>query len=172
MLATGGASPRLAMLALLLAGCADNAILELAVEVPEASCAAAVALEARLPEPGAGCAFDQEWLDGDRAALALGATHAVSLVARGAEIDRPLCLRIRACVREDECPPLEVTRGARTEIEIERPFYRGHYTALALGPIDPCADASARVSRCEVEGCAGGAPRETWCEGDRHLCEP
>lgn len=147
--------------ALFLAGCADNAILELELTLPSVTVACgagSAAVEARIPREG-GCFFDQEWLDGDRAVLPIDtseSTHVISVVATGEDVTRPLCARVRGC-RTDECPPPEITVGARAEIEIERAFYLGRYTELALGPIDLCASSTTIVPPCEVR-CEDLAP--------------
>lgn len=165
------------LIALVASGCAEDGILELDLVLPSAAdaCGATqVGVEARIPPEGS-CFFDQEWLDGDHAVLALEpieVRHRVSVVATAEDVARPLCLRVRAC-NADACPPPEVTIGVRAEIAIERAFYLGQYTALELGPIDLCADSRTDVGKCEVEGCAAGAPRDTFCTSEgRHLCEP
>ncbi len=160
---------RLAVAILALAsGCAENGILELELDLPAAAdaCGATeAALEARIPQEGS-CFFDQEWLDGDAAVLALGAHHEVSVVAAGADVARPLCLRVRAC--RGPCPPPEITIGVRAEIELERAFYLGRYTHAALGTIDLCANTRTSIQPCEVT-CDDPAPA---CDpSGPHPCE-
>lgn len=164
------------MAALVLVGCAENAILELDVALPSAAdaCGATqVAVEARIPPEGS-CFFDQDWFDGDTAVLTLAeapSTEEVSVVADGEDVTRPLCVRIRPCATE-ECPPPDLAIGARAEITIERAFYVGQYTRIELDPIDLCASTASTVDRCAVEGCAGGAPHDDYCTPEgRHLCE-
>lgn len=141
-------------LALGLAGCAENAILEIELTLPSLTLACGAgraAIEARIPPEGS-CFFDQEWLDGDSAVIALEPSeraHVISVLARGADVTRPLCLRVRGCPTET-CPPPEVTIGPRAEIEIERPFFVGRYTRVALGAIELCADSTRVVPPCEV----------------------
>lgn len=152
-------------LALVVGGCADNAILELELTLPSVTVACgagSAAVEARIPREG-GCFFDQEWLDGDRAVLPIDtseSTHEISVVATGEDVTRTLCVRVRGC-RADECPPPEITVGARADIEIERAFYLGRYTELALGPIDLCASSTTIVPPCEVR-----------CEAPAPSCDP
>ncbi len=158
-----------------LAGCADDGILEIELALPRAAdaCGATeVAVEARIPPEGS-CFFDQDWFDGDSAVLALadtGSSERVSVVASSDDVARPLCVRLRACDGAG-CPPPDVTIGVRAEITIERAFYVGQYTSVALGPVDLCADSSEGIGRCAVAGCAEGA-RDDYCTPDgRHLCE-
>lgn len=159
-----------ALLALFLAGCAGNAVLELEVVLPAAdACGVALGLEARI---STACLFEQDWFDGDAAVLAIeeGVTaHQISLVAEGADVDRTLCLRARGCPDASACPLADVTAGRATNVEIPRAFYRGHYTRYSL-LIDPCVAQTLTIDRCDIEGCAE-LPRETYCADGRHLCE-
>lgn len=181
------------LLTLLLAGCGQNAVLELELTfvIPASgSCGRAWYRVQTLFAAETGdldCAFTGAAWDGapttsSRLLLPRGEPFALqtSIVGEGAEQREPLCVRVAYCATED-CTAVADNDGedggptAWTGFRIERAFYAGERTRLALafraatcGP-----DTLPPVGKCEVaaEGCASGELFD-WCREDgRHYCE-
>lgn len=151
------------LLALLLLGCARNAILELDVELPAGvSHAELAALSAPPPfDAPAWDAASVERLDevGDRAR--------VELVAEGSAIEAPLGVVVRLCASDPcEDAPAEV------RVRAERAFYVGARTWLDLAiPAVPASPATVEVARCEVGGCLPGDTLDFCRDDGTHYCE-
>lgn len=174
----------LALVALLaLAGCAENAILELTVELPDAATAGAPGATFALVQVAVGRSDDPRSLfrvgstsDASFALSSAPSTERMSVVAGGADLTEPLTVRVVYC-RERGCLPRDEDRVAY--FEIERAFYQGRYTQvdlLVLTALSTLADPATvtRIERCDVEGCREGNPT-TWCEvtlpDAPHFCE-
>jgi len=155
-------------------GCAQNAILELTLELPAQPTGAPllVQVQARTAET---VDFAESWA-GTEPVSGLGladepSTRTVSIVG-GDDLTRELGIRVRFC-REAECTGLGDDRAPETQVLVERAFYLGHRTRLRLeipevpGP----SPVPMRVERCRVEGCLAGTT-STYCSLDgRHFCD-
>ena len=153
-------------LAVVLGGCARNAVLELEIELP--------------PEEGLALAelyvlsdytdfSDAAWTEAQLEPLTeLGDVARVDIVAEGASIERALGLRIRLCTAEP-CPA-----GAPEQlVRIDRAFYVGERTWLRIPlPATPVRDPELLIfDRCEVGGCLDGDTL-SYCRLDEsHYCE-
>ena len=164
-----------ALLALALAGCAENAILELELQLPLDSEVAAsfVSLEFDSREPPPIYTSPPETLP-----LSEERTRRVSVIASGEQIERPLFVRARFC-RSQDCSAIEdnpvdpVTMEPTMpghEVRYERAFYLGQRTRHSLDLRAAPRDGRSDVDVCEVEGCFEGNLL-TWCEDGHHLCE-
>ena len=173
---------RLALsLAILLSGCAENAILELTLELPPAAdvgradathVVVDVATDGSEEVPP-DSAFP---LSGAFRAAAADAPNRVpvSLVAGGERLEAPLWVRVRYCGAPD-CAAIGDDAPPTAYVRIDRPFWLGQVseaTAALPGPWDD--PEVARLAKCDVRACAD--PRftsgEPTCTGDgRHWCE-
>lgn len=123
-----------------LTGCADNAILELTIDLPaERACASRARLEARFSSPDeARCPEDVDW-NRDAEDVVLGATPTLTLVdvvAEGADVDADLCVRVRWCERD--CDRHDLAVDPSETVRLARPFLRGNRTTAVLRPAPPC----------------------------------
>lgn len=192
MSARRGAALVNATCVLLLCGCARNAVLELAIELPRAEGDVAYALVEVHPDDLGEDPFAVQWATPPLAPTPLGAVPVVldaSVVADGYRGD--VLLRVRFC-RAPDCLDLSAPRDPRAEVRarIERPLYTGARTSVRLRiPSVPSASAtppagcvaepaghptwSCRVPRCSVAGCIFGDPVANYCDGDDgpHFCE-
>lgn len=175
------------LLLLLLAGCGQNAVLELELtfDGTASSCGrpwfqvqALFATDSGDPD----CAFVGPAWDGalsthGRMTTAGGDT---SIVGEGAEQVEPLCVRVRYCASAD-CTDVGDNDGedgaptSFTGFRIDRAFYEGERTRLRLElrPDDCVTQTLSAIGKCEVaaEGCASGELVD-WCRDDgTHFCE-
>lgn len=124
----------------LVAGCADNAILELTIDLPAArSCAARARLEARFSSPEEGlCPEDVDW-NRDAEDFVLDATPTLTLVdvvAEGADVEADLCVRVRWCATD--CARHDLAVDPSETVRLAQPFVRGNRTTAVLRPVPPC----------------------------------
>lgn len=161
--------------AVLLAGCGQNAVLELTVDLPprDGVDRAYALVQVRR---AADAPIDGDWASSarDLEAVELSASSRVrdhiSVVA-DEHLDDDLALKVRFCHAPDcgdaaDDPP-PVARWI-----VEHPFYEGRRTraTVAIPEIPPPSTPSTgRVERCEVEGCLSGDP-SSWCVDDQHAC--
>lgn len=159
------------LVAVLLAGCADNAVLELDLGLPPESFDginrfAFVQARSGL-EP-----FDEPWggtdpVDGFRLGLEPHREE-LSIVAEEGAIAEPLRIKIRYCFAS-RCTALSDAEAPQAEIEIERAFYEASRTFLTLDVTG--MDEAIAIEKCRVRGCIGGSV-STFCRGDgTHFCE-
>lgn len=154
---------RWAVLALALVGCADNAILELTVEIPDAEAAGApsadrVTLQFVTDEIPPGAPVP---ILGDESRVATFmlpadgvATEPVSVVASPDQVPRPFSVTVVYCEGRTPCPvdPTEPVAVVR----YERAFYRGEVTSHTLAlPAQGDLDVPP-VGKCDVAGCISG----------------
>jgi len=154
---------RWAALALALVGCADNAILELTLEIPDAEAAGApdadrVTLQFVTDPIPPGGPVPVVADDGRVATFSLPddgiATERVSVVAPPGQVERPLFVTVVYCADRDPCP---IDPGATVSVvRYERPFYRGEVTSHTLALPPQAAPDRVEVAKCDVSGCIGG----------------
>ncbi len=174
-----------ALLCLTLAGCADNALLEVELTLPPATaCERFARVEAISVPPSQAVEFTADWGAGAQVVAApLGAPDArtaVSLEASGDKIERTVLIRARLCAQPacdgpvaDGCSGDAFARALF--VAVERGFYAGEYTQIAIDLA--AAKASPQQSdvvvfgRCDVAGCAQGAAASYCFEGGQHFCE-
>ncbi len=167
--------------AALLAGCAQNAILELTVQVPTATDVGA---------PGARFAVlnfanTRDSLTGTFPGSATGTEEAIPLPADATEevrisvigderLDRALFVAVRYCVSEtcSNVSPIDPNLDLRQlrVVRYERAFWPGEYSqhTLPLGPLT--AGEILEIDKCDVFACREGTALSA-CEGDLHFCE-
>ncbi len=145
-------------LALAAAGCAENAILEVTLEMRTADeVGVPGATQAVVTFESSDAARSEDVRPSEQRTVRLDlpasspATARVSVVANGEEIERPLWVSFRYCGGPVACP----FDGDRAWVRYDRAFYLGQYTSHTLAlPDDGAADAT--VPTCEVEGCVPG----------------
>jgi hypothetical protein len=134
--------------------------------------------------------FDTDWESSDALpSVALdGASStklAVSVEGTPENETTPVRVKVRFC-RDPSCVGIDDDSAPEVRYEIERAFYLGERTSLALtidcipnvvGLTDAppaCAiasDAVVNVPKCEVAGCRNGVT-SSYCSGGKHFCEP
>lgn len=167
----------LPLLALALVGCAQNAVLELTIQLPPDSAGgphfAYVQARANVTN------FDDTWAGtGELAAFPLTAmaqTVQVSVVTSdGAIVADPLAIKISFC-GSSTCTALADAMAPQARFLVARAFYIGHRTSLTLSiPTFPTSatPAPTMIGKCEVAGCRDGTTAD-YCTmmGTRHFCE-
>jgi len=164
-------------------GCADNAVLELELELPAAADGRGHAYVETLSTEGLdGADFDGPW-EGRAVeqGFALGSSRSmqdVSVVASGASLERALGVRVRFCSDARCEASADSTERREARWVFERAFYRGRrMTYRLVVPAIPAVPSGApvEVGRCQVgHGCAPGTSLDDpdFCRPDgRHLCE-
>lgn len=156
-----------------LASCADNAILELELDLPAASGAGPTYayVQSRSADT---ITFDGDWAGADapEGFLLTSSTSVqhVSFVTSGAAMTRPLGVRVRFC-SDRVCGAIADTTAPEARFVITRAFYRGQRTTLTLTPMPSATPATTTVGKCEVAGCTTGTAT-SYCYADgRHFCE-
>lgn len=160
-----------------LGGCADNAILELTLELPSGEEGFAFVQfdqGATFEEFEGSTSLDGFPLDGP-------ASVQVSVIADGDEIEAPLRVKVRFC-QEPRCTFLDPA-GIESDdgvgelrFELERAFYRGRFTEHTLDlrtiPERGIPPTLSVVDKCEVGGCRDGTTVTNSCRADgTHFCE-
>ncbi len=161
------------------AGCADNAVLELMVELPASPGDDPVYVQVQ-PRRASNNPFTDEWRGDDVEPIALGAepfVDHISVVSEEAGVD--LAVKVRFCA-SPTCTDLADVDAPERWYLVEHPFYVGERTEADLVVSEvasaTCVEGTAGcptvVDRCAVRGCTGGDPPSTYCRLDgRHLCE-
>ena len=166
---------------LVAAGCGQNAILELMIELPPAATIDGVERRFALVQPRtSGNPFEDEWPAGDLPPIELGALSIedrVSVVTDDTSLD--VHLKVRFC-QTDDCTALGAGGLPGDDVSpevwylLEHPFYEGKRTSfhIQIPAVPPAAPAEPEeVDRCEIEGCITGTSI-TFCTSDgRHVCE-
>lgn len=164
------------VLAIALAGCAENAILELTITASDAESLGADGASRAVLDFVSADVEDSEALptllsprslELPLPALGSTSTHRASVVASGAEVVTPLWVAIRYC-GADVCDT-SAEETPRAFVRYERAFYVGEYTRHSL-VLPPLGDPPAPVGACEVFGCIEGVVGESCIEGV-HYCE-
>ena len=163
------------VLAIALAGCAENAILELTITASDAESLGANGASRAVLDFVSADVEDTEALptllsprslELPLPAMGSTSTHRASVVASGGEVMTPLWVAIRYC-DDGAC---DASREApRAFVRYERAFYVGEYTRHTL-VLPPLGDPPAPVGACEVFGCIEGVVGESCIEGV-HYCE-
>ena len=178
-----------AVLAVLSGSCAQNAFLELQIELPPNAWQAAGDRFANVRIIAGDADFAQDWeVDEPLPPFLLDpnvpTVQRVSVEAKEASETKPVLAKIRFC-RDPNCIALGDDAAPEVRLRIERAFYVGKRTSYTwsipcvpnvsgqTGAPPVCAvpnDAVTEVPKCKVAGCVGGAPRE-YCIGGQHYCE-
>ncbi|MGE0784512.1 MAG: hypothetical protein AB7S26_02410 [Sandaracinaceae bacterium] len=161
-------------LAILAVGCAQNAILELTADVPDAATVGVA------PGAFAVLTFHQEatlpasFPVGPEEALPLPpigeAVARVSVIA-SRDLALPLFVAVRYCSNES-CGGLgdpNLASGPAI-VRYERAFWQGEYTRHRL-VLPTMAGTTTEVGKCEVIGCTEGDDPVSACDGALHFCE-
>ena len=166
----------LALLSALLAGgCAQNAILELQIELPPAPAGSSARFAyVQVASPNSGFDFGVDWGD-EGFTVPLTDTSqwtCVSVVGASPEVD--VNARVRFC-QEERC--LDVADGNAPESRI---FVRctsgrcgcsGDADCTAEDAVCRAGGCVDRVGRCDVEGCITGATDNFCADDGSHFCE-
>lgn len=165
------------------AGCSENAILELTVELPAQPVPTGRRYALVQPRVHPDNPFPDEWRGEDLPAVELGlepVVDHVSVVSDRGDVD--LGVKIRFCL-EPSCTALGEADGGPGDADapelwylLEHPFYPGHrtfYEITGIGGIPTGRPAAPTVvGRCDIRGCVEGEITDYCRMGDgRHLCE-
>ncbi len=165
--------------ALLCSACAQNAVLDLDVELPAAgTLAGSTPIEAVTVQLDSDTAdFDSDWAAGlPRQTVSLDATRTtlqLSVLAQPDHVERSLALRVYYCTSLAACEATPVEAQAELRVVMPRAFYRGvatRYRLVASSPPDGTTPGVLEVDPCDVAGCRDGE-MASWCEGGVHLCD-
>jgi hypothetical protein len=163
-------------LAVACAGCAENAIFTLVLDVPPpASGRNYVVVEARSGMiEDFGTDWQQTQISGIPLVAGMRNEVRVSFEADGDEIAQKLWVKVRFCV-EDQCNEVPDGNAPEQRYVIERAFYQGRYTELrqTIDPLPPeGVPAEVDIDKCSIAApeCIDGSPT-SWCVGDLHYCE-
>jgi len=172
-----------------LVGCADNAILEVTLDLPPVMDDRSFAFVQARAASGADLLetwSDESSISGFR--LRTGERERVTfgVEADGDQVEEGLLLKVRFC-DSSRCDSLtdETQDPSEQHYDFERAFYRGEITTyeneITVMPLacDPaggsCAHPLQMVGKCQVFGCRAGSS-SSGCTGDdgmgaRHFCE-
>lgn len=154
------------VLALLASACAENAVLELQVQLPAAPSGGPWYAQTQVRR-AAGNGFDAVWMGSDPRTTELGPTpqwDCVSVQSGDETID--LNVRVRFC-HEDDCLGFGDDTAPERRFTIERPFYIGRrtYWSTTILSVPQCtADTDCAVGRC-IDGQCGCALDADCCAG-------
>ncbi len=180
-------------LALGAAGCANNAIFTLQMDLPPAPPATPPAVQSLLflvveGRPGMED-WTTDWQQWQAGGIGLDPVErtmtAVDFVASGDAIAKPLRVKIRFCISA-RCTLVEDGDAPEIRIELERVFYQGRYTEypiaisssptgdqIQLPPSGMIVGPGGAVPKCAIHApeCIEGTPATSWCVGTEHYCE-
>lgn len=171
---------RAVILVLALVGCADNAILEVELDLPAANGETRFAV---VQGRSGDVDFAAAWAGGGAVeGLELSnETVVVGIEADdGDEVEAPLAIRVRYCT-DPACAGPQDGEAQEIQVTVERAFYEGEYTLLPADALPlpevmdcttgGCAAVSVMVDKCRIEGCRAGMTTN-WCNSDGlHFCE-
>lgn len=163
-----------ALLCLLSSGCAQNAILELTVDMPAADpLRPNLVVQALSGEAD----FTNDWPQSQITGIPLNTTEAnlveISVEGSGDDLLRVLNVRLRFC-EDPECHAINDGEPPEVWLTFERAFYQGEYTGYELSLMSPPTMAPSTpttVGKCEVFGCVEGSSETGYCIDDVHHCE-
>lgn len=153
-------------LALLTSACAQNAILELQVELPPAPATGPRFAQVQVRR-AAGNGFDAVWMGSDPRTVELGDSaqwDCISVVTNDDTID--LNVRVRFC-RESNCLGFGDDTAPERRYHLEHPFYIGRrtYWTTRIAAVPQCTtDADCEVGRC-IDGLCGCLLDADCCAG-------
>jgi hypothetical protein len=165
-------------LVVLLSACAENAVLEVELTLPAQPTGAPLFAYVQVRSADV-VSFDEAWAGTDavegRALEDMESVLPFSVVAGGASFTRQLGVRVRFCVSRD-CTGLGDDRAPEVRYRLERAFYQGQRTRIALmidtlPPPTPPAPAIMEIDKCSVEGCAMGSTTTYCFLNGHHFCE-
>lgn len=164
---------RIAIACLGLSACADNAVLEVTLELPARTGGAPVYafVQSRSDDMPT---FDGSWAGADASeGFPLGTTPTtqhVSFVASGAAIPRKLGIRVRFCA-DRACGAIADVNAQEAHFIIDRAFYRGQRTSLVLPAMPSATPTTTTFTKCQVAGCTMGTTTTYCFATGRHFCE-
>ena len=164
-----------ALTCLLSSGCAQNAILEVTVDMPAADPSRTYLVVRALSGEAD---FSNDWQQSQIAGIPLNTTEAniveIGIEGSGDDLLRVLNVKLRFCVHP-ECQAVP-DDGDSPEVWLtfERAFYQGEYTGYQLSLMPPPTTAPSTptiVGKCEIFGCVEGSSPTGYCADDVHHCE-
>ncbi len=154
------------------AGCAQNAILELTVQIRSDGNGLYAFTQVR---PATRFPFEAEWRSSDDPdGVALASTEVEDRLS--VEVEEPpgqVNVRIRFC-SDPRCASADDVMAPEHRTTLESAFYLGEYTyyTLVVPRIPDGESEIQRVGKCEIIGCTAGDPTSDYCRADgRHFCE-
>lgn len=159
--------------ALLLAGCGQNAILELTLDLPPAPSSAEEWFATVQPRTSEN-PFEEDWPPDELPPITLGPSamqDAVSVVTEDTSLD--VHLKVRFC-RSPDCTALADATSPEVWYLLQHPFYEGKRTSfhIEIGEVPMGRPAAAVVvDRCRIGGCLTGTSTMFCTLDGRHVCE-
>lgn len=157
----------------LLAGCAQNAVLELQVEIPPAASSAdPVYAQVQVRRTDA-TGFDVSWTGDDPPGVALqqdASWVCTSVDSHDASID--LDVRVRFC-QSPSCDALGDDTAPEVRYHLEHPFYIGRHTywSAQIAAVPECTtDADCLLGTCVAGRCGCSTDADCCPEGDCSMC--
>ncbi|MAQ14394.1 MAG: hypothetical protein CMN30_06320 [Sandaracinus sp.] len=158
-----------------LAGCAENAILELEVDMP-ASTSDEPQYLVLLMRSARSSDFETDWGADELEGFELGAVsreETISVVAQPEDFGDDLLVRARFC-SSPRCDALGDDLAGERRLVVETPFYSLKRTEATwvIGAVeDAVVETPDVVERCQVRGCREGTTA-MYCSSDGpHFCE-
>ena len=168
---------RLFLAALIVAGfgCADNAILELRVQLP-----AATSTEPQyafiILRSSADTDFDENWVTSQVDGFLLEGSArevTISVVAQPEDFGSDLLARARFCSTA-RCEGFGDDTAGEHRLVVEEPFYSLRRTTaewVLPGVATTVQEVPDRIDRCSVQGCRDGITSSYCRADDTHFCE-
>lgn len=160
-----------ALVGLLIVGCADNAIFELTLVVSDAATAGATGEDRALLRFYSADRADPTGLpnavpERQRATLMLPESgtsrEQVSVVASGSQIESPLWLAVSYCGGSRPCGGFDDAEPVW--VRYDRAFYRGEFTSHEL-TLPATGSTPETIDPCMVNGCLDGVGGSGACSG-------
>lgn len=161
--------------AFLAAGCAQNAALEIAIELPAGPADGSRVFVLVQPRKAADNPFEDEWRGDDLAAVELleGESFVDNISVMSTDDTTDLNLKVRFCASPN-CTAIEDDTAPELWYALQHPFYIGERTSwgVEIFEIPLARDTEPDVvEKCQIKGCVDG-PLSSYCRMDeRHLCE-
>jgi hypothetical protein len=162
-------------IALGLAGCAQNAALEITLDLPPGPSDGTTVYVLTQPRSAAENPFTDEWRGDDLPAIELMPGMAIEdqISVLSTDDSTDLNLKVRFCANEN-CTAIEDDMAPERWYALEHPFYIGErtYWSVSIPTIPTMRDTEPTpVEMCDIRGCVDG-DLSSYCRVDgRHLCE-
>jgi len=162
-------------LGLFASGCAQNAALEIAIEMPFGPDDGSRVFVLVQPRKAADNPFADEWRGDDLDAVELipGDTFVDNISVMSTDDTTDLNLKVRFCASPN-CTAIEDDTAPELWFALQHPFYIGERTSWDVDILEIPEErdtAPEVIEKCQIKGCVDG-PLSSYCRADlRHLCE-
>jgi len=156
-------------------GCAQNAALEIAIDLPAGPGDGSRVFVLVQPRKAADNPFEDEWRGDDLEAVELmdGESFTDNVSVMSTDDTTDLNLKVRFCASPN-CTAIEDDTAPELWYALQHPFYIGERTSWDVEILAIPAErdtAPELIEKCDIKGCVDG-PLSSYCRmDDRHLCE-